>query len=490
MKVNEVNYHFSHSLLLLIAFGLAALNPADAADSVPSPYRVGLAKVDITPLYSIRLSGFSFRQKESEGVRDPIYARAMAIKRNDRTVVLVAVDSIGIPMSLRRDVAARLKAERGIASEDLAICATHSHSTPALKGMLPTMFAAPVPAEHQQRIDRYTQELSKHLVEVATAALDDLQPSDLSFVIGKVSFAINRRTRGGPVDHDLPLLAIRCAKGQVRGIWVNYACHCVVLSDFQVSGDWAGCASAALEKKYPDSVGLVTIGCGADANPEARGTGGIAQQFGNQILAEVDRLLQSNMKTVHGDIRTTMDSIGLPLAAIPSKEDWKKQAKTEGAGGYYAQYQLDRLKRGEKLPAEVEYPIQTWKFGDSLAAVFLPGEVVVDYSLRLKKEFDSARLCINAYSNDVPAYIPSERILKEGGYEAGGAMHFYGWPAWFAPGLEDKIVASVGKQLGETFKRQADRVGTLGITPKSPKETVGNRPSARRTSSRDPRLAE
>ena len=94
--------------------------------------------------------------------------------------------------------------------------------------------------------------------------------------------------------------------------------------------------------------------------------------------------------------------------------------------------------------------------------VFLSGEVVVDYSLRLKKELDSTRLWINAYSNDAPAYIPSERILKEGGYEGGGAMIYYNLPAPFAAGLEDKIVAAVHAQLDDNFKAHDKKQGTQG----------------------------
>ena len=87
--------------------------------------------------------------------------------------------------------------------------------------------------------------------------------------------------------------------------------------------------------------------------------------------------------------------------------------------------------------------MQTWAFGDSLAAVFLPGEVVADYALRLKKELDGRRLWINAYSNDAPCYIPSERVLKEGGYEGGGAMIYYGRPGAFTPDVEPLIVDTV-----------------------------------------------
>jgi hypothetical protein len=84
--------------------------------------------------------------------------------------------------------------------------------------------------------------------------------------------------------------------------------------------------------------------------------------------------------------------------------------------------------------------------------VFLNGEVVVDYSLRLMREYDKERLWVNGYSNDVPCYIPSDRVLKEGGYEGGGAMIYYLRPTKFAPGLEDRIVSAVEELVPATFK--------------------------------------
>ena len=146
--------------------------------------------------------------------------------------------------------------------------------------------------------------------------------------------------------------------------------------------------------------------------------------------------------------------------------------KSKGPKSYYAKVQLAQLDAGKKLATEVTYPVQTWKFGNTLAMVFLPGEVVVDYSLRLKKELDSTRLWINAYSNDAPAYIPSERILKEGGYEGGGAMIYYNLPAPFAAGLEDKIVAAVHAQLDDNFKAHDKKQGTQGNLSKSPAESL------------------
>ena len=89
------------------------------------------------------------------------------------------------------------------------------------------------------------------------------------------------------------------------------------------------------------------------------------------------------------------------------------------------------------------YPVQLWRLGPDLLFVTLGGEVVVDYALRLKTELGRERTWVAAYTNDVMAYIPSRRVLAEGGYEGGGAMVYYGLPTIWAPEVESLIVEQV-----------------------------------------------
>ena len=114
-----------------------------------------------------------------------------------------------------------------------------------------------------------------------------------------------------------------------------------------------------------------------------------AQQYAAELATEVERLLKTPLARINGNIECKLNPITLALHQLPSRAEWEERAKIKGAEGYYAQYQLARLDKGEKLPTEISYPIQTWKFGSTLATIFLPGEVVVDYSLRLKSELDS-----------------------------------------------------------------------------------------------------
>src|SRR5687767_1561917 len=118
------------------------------------PYSVGIAKIDITPDYPVRLSGFGFRRTESEGIRQRIWAKAIAIsEKEQRPFILITTDNLGVPDEITQQLAKRLK----IDPSHLAITATHTHTAPMLVGVAPTLFGMPIPADHQERINRYTR---------------------------------------------------------------------------------------------------------------------------------------------------------------------------------------------------------------------------------------------------------------------------------------------------------------------------------------------
>ncbi len=457
----------------IVSTSLAVAQPAETVR------RVGVAAVDITPDYPVRLNGFGNRRTESEGVTQRIWAKAIAINDDDDdgddgdggkgTSVLLTVDNLGVPDYMTREVATRLAQKAKLDPARLAITSTHTHTAPMLTDCLPTIFGTPIAPEEQETIDRYTRELTDDLEQVALAAIADVKPARLEYGIGRIDIAINRRTQGGPVDHDLPVMLVKDPAGKLRAIYTSYACHCVTLSNNQISGDWAGYAQELLQKEHPGVIALTSVGCGADANPSARGSVDIAAGQGTKIAAEVARLLQTPLTPLDEPIATTLNRIELPFDNHPTRAEWEERAKQQDAIGYHARVQLARLDRGEKLQTILSYPIQTWTFGDQLAMVFLPGEVVVDYSLRLKREFDRNRIWINGYSNDVPCYIPSERILKEGGYEADGAMIFYDRPTRLASGIEQKIIDEVHRQLPKSFIAPA---GTEGIAPRSAADSL------------------
>ncbi len=429
----------------LLLLGLIAPTVAHAEDAWPIV--VGVAKVDITPGEPILMSGYQSRGTvPSKGTDQALKAVALAIGSDKQGASLVVtVDNLGIPDSMTEQLAARLKQRAGIARERLAVGASHTHSAPCLPGVAPNIFAKPIPPDQQAVLDRYATTLLDKLEQACLDALKDRSPALLAWGQGSVDFAMNRRTKGGPVDHALPMLRAVGLDGKLRAVLVNYACHCTTLDpkDHLISGDWAGDAREAIEADHPGSTALVLIGCGGDANPKDRTGREVARRHGRAIGDEVARLLKGPLTPINTPPVGRLTRVKLPFDTLPTVEELKALVAKGGAAGYNASTQLARLDRGEPLQAELDYVVQAWHFGDDLAIVFLAGEVVVDYVLRLKAELDPKRLWVVAYANDDPCYIPSERILREGGYEGGGAMPYYGRPTRLKPGVEDKIIEAV-----------------------------------------------
>ena len=417
-------------------------------------YKVGTARVDITPRHAVRLSGYGDRREETTDVAGRLWAKALVIA-SDATepFVLVSADLTGVPEELTEEVALRLERRAGILRERFALSVTHTHSAPMVDGYLPNLFGLEIPPDHQANIRRYTRFLVSRLEAVALAALRTLEPATLQWGVGSVPFASNRRAQSGPVDHDMPLLSVRAENGTLRAAVASYACHCTTLrgKDNVVCGDWAGFAGDLVERQNPGALCMITIGCGADANPHPRPGLELARLHGRTVAREIDRLLQTPLRSLSSRISGRFERLDLPFAPAPSRAEWIRRARRDDAVGFHAGKQLSRLNRGEELKTHLRYPIQAWTFGDELAVIFLGGEVVVDYSVRLKHEFDRTRLWINSYTNDVPCYIPSRRILAEGGYEADGAMTYYDQPGPLAAGVEERIVRAVHALLPRCY---------------------------------------
>jgi hypothetical protein len=454
-RISDFGFRISGSAPLALLLAISCLCLGGLLPRAQAQLReVGVAKIDITPDYPIRLTGYAARKTESEGIAQHLWAKALALGSDlEQPAILITVDNCGVPVNVRDDLVERLAHQRHIQPARVAVCSSHTHSAPWLKGYLPNIFSGPIPADQQERVDRYTRELTDALEKVALAALDNRQLSKLSRGKGTAAFAANRRTKGGPVDHDLPVLVVTGSDGAVRAIFASYACHCTtVTGEFnRICGDWSGYAQEALQRQHPGAIALIALGCGGDSNPNPRPGFELAKQHGEEIAVGVDAVLTNSTSPVTGKLVCRLEQFELPLAALPTRAEWETLAQQTNAIGKHALMNLARLDRGEKLPAKVPYIVQTWTFDANLAMVFLAGEVVVDYSLRLKHEFDPSRLWVNAYANDVPCYIPSERILKEGGYEGGGAMIYYDRPTRFAPGVEDLIVNTVHRLLPNEF---------------------------------------
>ena len=296
-------------------------------------------------------------------------------------------------------------------------------------------------------------------------ALESRAPARLAYSSARCGFAMNRRlpTKSGyanspypegPVDQSVPVLRVEGADGKLRAVLFGYACHNTTLALYQFSGDYAGYAQQYFEADHPGVTALFMLGCGGDQNPYPRGTVELAQKHGRALATAIEAALVTTLKAVNGPLRSAYGEIQIDYAPAPTREEFTARlASKDKYEAAHAKRMLERLDKGEKLPTRYPYPVQVVRFGDVLTMVALGGEVVVDYSLRLKRELTGTAVWVAGYSNDVMGYIPSVRVLKEGGYEAGGAMRFSTThPGPWAESVEERIVKQVHELNGKLPK--------------------------------------
>lgn len=432
-----------------------------AAGQQPPGWRAGVASVPITPREPIWLAGYGSRTRPSGEVLQDIHAKALALEDETGAVtVLVTIDLLGLSRRLSDQIAERAWQKFGLSRDRLGLNFSHTHSGPAAGEVLHP--AHPMNEEHHRVVRRYTRWVLDEIVKVIGQSMERLAPARLTFGQGSAGFAVNRRRvragkrhLPGPVDHDVPVLAVRGADGGLRAVVFGYACHATVLSGYQINGDWPGFAQESVQEKHPGATALFVTGCGADANPLPRRSVQMARHYGQILAYAVDLVLDGEMAPVQGPLNSAFERVAIPFSKPPSRRELEVRVGREtGMRKRHAQFLLDRIEREGRLPDSYPYPIQVWQFGNDLTLIQLAGEVVVDYSLRLKGAHGWDTVWVAGYSNELFAYIPSLRVLKEGGYEGAGAMVPYGQSGPFGAPVEEIIIEKVEelvKRVGASF---------------------------------------
>ena len=420
-------------------------------------WRSGVSKVEITPNEPLRLSGYAARKDVSVGIADPLFVRALVLWANqDSPIAIVSIDATGIPGSMTNRIAKVVEERWGIGRASLVLAATHSHTAPQLDDYAPNLFASPLAGDQQTATHRYTQRVENAVVEAISKAIDSPQRVRLRFGMGHASVSANRRVlenglwkgfgkqADGIVDHRLGVMAIEDLNGHAKAIVYNYACHATTIppADNRVSGDWPGLSAALLDESL-GVIALPIIGCGADMGPASSGSYENAISHGQAIADGVANALKAPMKTLDTALQIEFGYAGLP-SEHPSQEklnEWL--ASTSPQRQHYAQAQLAIWKQRGVLPETYPAPVHAWTFKDQLTWVFLGGEVVLDYQMRLEKEIPTENVWVSSNCDDVFGYIASERMRAEGGYEVDESMIYYNLPGRWQTGTEDLLVRRV-----------------------------------------------
>lgn len=416
-----------------------------------------MAKAVVTPRESMWMAGYASRDKPAEGKLHDLWAKALVLEDGaGRRGLVVTLDLIGLSRPIYERIATRLEERLELDRSRILLLSSHTHCGPVLANNLESLY--PLDAAGLKLVADYTRRLEETVVAIAERAARSLAPVVLEAGEGICRFAVNRRNNRegevprlrqsgsleGPVDHRVPVLVVKSAEGK-RPVAVvfGYACHNTTLSFFQWCGDYAGFAQIDLERQFPGAQAMFFAGCGGDQNPLPRRTVELCEGYGRELAAAVADVVRSGPKPLSAALETAFTLVPLALGPPPSMKELEGLSMRNDYQGRWAKRVQNQLRTRPMDRQDYPYPIVVWRLGGKQWWVALGGEVVVDYALRFQREL-GGDVWIAGYANDVMAYIPSLRVLREGGYEGSTSMMGYGLPTlrWGDP-IEERIVGAV-----------------------------------------------
>jgi len=417
-----------------------------------SELKVGIASTVITPQLPFWLNGYGSRTKPSTEVLHDIWAKALVFEENPGSrIVIVTTDLLGLSPEVSKAIANRVNKKYGINRSQLLLNSSHTHSGPVVWPAGSILLD--LNPEDQQKASRYAMKLTDDIVALIDSAMSRRAPMQVWSGHGTAGFAMNRRepsangiingkNLNGPVDHDVPVLKIATPGGELKAILFGYACHNTTLSGYEINGDYAGFAQLDLQKTYPGVTALFFMGCGADQNPQPRNTVELAMQHGKELSNAVQKALAGDLHPVRPPIRTDFTTVDLNFLPFDLTIYQKEILSADKYIQRRAKLMLEAYNKSWDV-SHFPYPLQVVRFNNDLTILAMSGEVVIDYSLKMKKEYSKENLFVGGYCNEVMCYIPSRRVLDEGGYEPNESMIYDGLPGPFANDVEEKIVSAI-----------------------------------------------
>lgn len=421
-------------------------------------WRAAVGAVAITPEEPLWMGGYAARDEPADGKIHDLFAKVLVVENlNGHRLVLVTTDLLGITKELRTAVETQVR-PYGVERKSLLLNASHTHCGPELRSE--RILRLGIDARYAALSRKYVRWVAQRIAILVGKVVDQIEPARLFYSHARAGFAMNRRlptekgfinspNPDGPTDHQVPVLRMETASGDSKAILFGYACHATTLSFQQLCGDYPGFAQQFVQEAHPGCIAMFMNGCSGDQNPYPRRTLDLAKQHGRALANGVETALLTKTQTeLRGPLQVAFKNVTLRFAEPPSRKDLEQQMQT---GNKYmrihARGLLDELDAHGRIKTEFDrFPLQVARFGDDLILVGICGEAVVDYSLRCKQELSKkGKIAVwtAGYCNDVFGYLPSERILQEGGYEAGDAMRYTTFPGRFDTSVESRIMDGI-----------------------------------------------
>ncbi len=428
-------------------------------------WQVGVAKTVITPKQPMWMAGYAARTKPAVGKLHDLWAKALFVEDNSgHSALLITSDLVYFTTNVSEQIRNEIQKKTGLTKAQIILNSSHTHSGPELIGndfrytySMHADLVNQTGGKYVKMSEGYSHWLIRQIVKLAESAKRSKRPANIYSGNGIVRFQVNRRNNKeaeltnstelkGPNDYSVPVLKVEDKRGHIKAIVFGYACHATVLDGYQWSGDYPGFAQLELENRYKGATAMFFQGAGGDQNPLPRRTVPLAKQYGMELASAVERILGEDMQPLSPKLKTAYSEVVLNFAKsdLTAEEQLSNVIKKPEYPDYLkrnAKLVLDKLKAGVDINTSAyPYPVQAWGMGEQLI-IALGGELTIGYAIRLKQILGE-NIFVLGYCNDAMGYIPTVKILEEGGYEGTGPPIF---PMLWASDIEEVIVNEVAR---------------------------------------------
>ena len=444
-----------------------------------SQFKVGFAKVNITPELGIHVHGY-YIPRYAKGVLDELEAAALALELGDTRVLLISVDNEGIRGEQSYGYRKGVAEATGVPVENVFLHATHTHTGPSID-----MFQL-------DSVVRYADFLGRRLQDAAVMALADLKKAQMGTIYGwapeRVAYIRRYRMKDGStmtcppvgdpnIDHPIGELDQRVhvlrfdREGGDTVVLMNYGLHADTINGEMISPDWPGWMRRTFETAVPGTKCMFFAGCEGDVGsthvfPEGGDMNDTEISFDNEMKSPgmarfVGRALAGTLLQVYDKVEyipveklAVLNKVVRVPANTPKPEQLPlahqyKELHDAGRDDLipYTAMELttvvaeaERMCRLEHGPEYFDLEISGLRIGD-VALVSLPGEPFTDVGVQIKATEGWKDILPIAMTNGQQGYFPMKDAFDEGGYEARSSN--------YVSGVAESLIAGAKALLGD-----------------------------------------
>lgn len=407
--------------------------------------KYAFSKTCISPKLGTTLAGFNNR-KPVQGILDDLHLQVLLLEdKLGKKILLIGAEIIGFESSFVKKIRKYVKKKYShIKESDICFNATHTHGGPST-----VYFVDAIGGFDKNYVSFLEKKLKSAIDEVFKAKL---KPGKIWGKMGACNLSVNRRlptgmgvNLKGSTDKSVGLILIKGNKEEI--LLINYACHPTIMNSNFISGDYPSAVARALkaQSKIKREV-LFLQGAGADLKPRCFSEDGLKFRYGNSfdvanianiLVNSVNNILSKKMNPINLNLTSTFCQINLPYNKDPNlKLPFLKSGKKIF------------IKRKKETKADgVMIELQIWSLSKECRLIAISGEVCHKIGVNAKKMLNCNIPFFLGYSNGLPGYIPTDTIIKEGGYEGYSSMQYYGHPHPIEFGSEKKIYAALKSLL-------------------------------------------